>query len=63
MPITSSLHRATCATVHHAHGLSWVEFASDDYSSVAVFCPSRDVAEATARAFTETAATKEKVDV
>lgn len=63
MPITSSLHRATCATARHAYGLSWVEFASDGYSSVAVFCPSRDVAEATARAFTETAATKEKVDV
>jgi len=63
MTITVNLHNTHRAVAHHYDGLSWVEFASDDYSSVAVFCPSRDVAEATARAFTETAATKEKVDV
>ena len=63
MSITANLHNTHRASARHVNNVSWVVFESIDGASINIFCPSAEVAEATARAFTETAATKEKVDV
>ena len=51
MSITVNLHRATKVTANTKSGLSWIELAADDGSSVAAFMP-HAAAVAMAQAFT-----------